>query len=260
MCFGVSDSLRVSIRLCSTFEFDFAPDNNMDSVLCVAELFRSSPEQYSLRSEGHHSRYSWTRYLHIQYGIAPMIQPVNATARPSDNLEPRPTLHVMTSALIRHVRKYSLRDRVSSHASVGIDESSAITWHQELRVIRISWVRRHNFERCAKKVTNVPKKLNPVAAGWSAPQAEHQPLIKKRSYVRGLNWPIFTLPTSSLPNTIISSTRYWCFLSTHPPLLISTSRAREAASAISSGVPPGTETASELCNTDVVDSARRLSA
>lgn len=72
--------------------------------------------------------------------------------------------------------------------------------------------------------------------------------------------PILHWPISSLPRTIINRTRDWCFLSTHPPCLISDKRALVANRAISSGVSPGEDAASEQCMADVVDSASKLSA
>lgn len=83
---------------------------------------------------------------------------------------------------------------------------------------------------------------------------------EKTTYVRGVGSPIRHRPTSSLPRTIIRSTRVWCLRSTQPPLFTSTISARVASSPISSGATPAFETASAQCIAEVVDSARRLRA
>lgn len=83
---------------------------------------------------------------------------------------------------------------------------------------------------------------------------------EKITYVRGVGSPIRHRPTSSLPRTIIRSTRVWCLRSTQPPLFTSSISARVASSPISSGATPAFETASAQCIAEVVDSARRLKA
>ena len=84
--------------------------------------------------------------------------------------------------------------------------------------------------------------------------------VRKVTYVLGVGSPIRHRPTSSLPRTIISNTRVWCFWSTHPPFSISARRARVALSPISSGATPASEMASAQCIPDVVDSVRSVKA
>lgn len=115
------------------------------------------------------------------------------------------------------------------------------------------------FVGSAGRILNdVPKKSRTSRRNWTLWKDLYryqQWMIKKITYVRSVGSPIRQRPISSLPRTIIKRTKIWCWRSTQPPLRISASRLREAASATSSGTPPGIDTASEQCNTPVVDSA-----
>ena len=88
----------------------------------------------------------------------------------------------------------------------------------------------------------------------------HCKSISRVTHVLAVGSPIQHRPTSSLPRTIISNTRVWCFWSIHPPFSTSVKRARVALSPMSSGATPGSEIASAQCIPDVVDSARSVRA
>jgi hypothetical protein len=140
---------------------------------------------------------------------------------------------------------------------ISINVPSPITRIQQMRTLLVQRIGCHDLERGTKETTNVSQELDTRIVTISE---KFCGIFQTITDVRRVGSPIRHRATSSLPRTIMRRTSVWCCRSTQPPLSISARSARVAWRAISSGATPGWEIASEQCNAEVVDSARRLNA